>query len=48
MIIIDHINLLKASNNGYSIPLDVITEQMRKFVEKHDIKVELFHEYKFN
>ncbi len=48
MIIIDRINLLKISNNNHSIPLDVIIEQMRKFVEKHDIKVELFHEYKFN
>lgn len=38
MIIIDYINLLKTSNNGRSIPLDVIIEQMRKFVEKHDIK----------
>jgi hypothetical protein len=48
MIIIDHINLLKISDNNHSIPLDAITEQMRKFVEKHDIKVELFHENKFN
>ena len=48
MIIIDHLNLLKTGNSGYSIPLDVITEQMRKFVEKHDIKVELFHEDRFD
>ena len=43
MIIIDHLNLLKTSNktsnSDHSIPLDVITEQMRKFVEEHDIKV---------
>lgn len=46
MIIIDHLNLLKTGNSDHSIPLDVITEQMRKFVEEHDIKVELFHDDK--
>jgi hypothetical protein len=41
---IDHLNLLKTGNSDHSIPLDAITEKMRKFVDKHNIKVELFHD----